>query len=203
MLPTMKHLITILSAFLVLLPAVAQQVDTTSTLIGKGLELDESNAVGGDYFEQVKAHLSAEGRKNWKPEFSVRAVGMFYHESVTLTGGIRTSPNKVFGLGLGHSWVTYDANPAQASHIDFFLYHRHYIPLDRKRRISLYSDLMVGGSYVYEASGYVVDGSPKAGVCKWYFSWEPGLSIRLWGKSNLFLGPTIGPSIGLHFGLAI
>lgn len=199
----MKYLITILSAFLILFPAVAQQVDTTSTVVGNKLDFESPNFVAKDYFEEVKAHLSAEGRKNWKPEFSVRGVGMFYHESATLTGGVRTSPNKVFGLGLGHSWVIYDANPARAKHLDFFLYHRHYIPLDRKRRFSLYSDLMIGGSYVYEAKGHVIDGSPKAGVCRWYFSWEPGLSIRLWGKSNLFLGPTIGPSIGLHLGLAI
>lgn len=199
----MKYLITILSFLLVLFPAVAQQVDTTSTVVGNKLDFESPNFVAKDYFEEVKAHLSAEGRKNWKPEFSVRGVWMFYHESATLTGGVRTSPNKVLGLGLGHSWVTYDANPARAKHLDFFLYHRHYIPLDRKRRFSLYSDLMIGGSYVYEANGHVINGSPKAGVCRWYFSWEPGLSIRLWGKSNLFLGPTIGPSIGLHLGLAI
>ena len=199
----MKYLITILSAFLIFFPAVAQQVDTTSTVVGNKLDFESPNFVAKDYFEEVKAHLSAEGRKNWKPEFSVRGVGMIYHESITLTGGIRTSPNKVFGLGLGHSWVFYDANPAKAYNIDFFLYHRHYIPLDRKRRFSIYSDLMVGGSYVYKAFGYIIDGAPVAGVCRWYFSWEPGLSIRLWGKSNLFLGPTIGPSIGLHLGLAI
>ena len=34
-------------------------------------------------------------------------------------------------------------------------------------------------------------------------SWQEGLSIRLWGKSNLFFGPSLGPSLGLHLGLAL
>ena len=199
----MKHLITILSALMILVPAFAQTADTTSAVVGDKLNFETPNFVARDYFEEVKAHLSAEGRKYWKPEFRVRLNCMIYHEELSLTGGVRTSPNKVFGLGLGHGWVTYDANPARAKQLDFFLYHRHYIPLDRTRRISLYSDVMVGGSYVYNVSGYVIDGEPKVGALKWYLSWQPGVSIRLWGKSNVFFGPSIGPSIGLHLGLAL
>lgn len=199
----MKYLITILSALLILFPAVAQQLDTTSTVVGNKLDFESPNFVAKDYFEEVKSHLSAEGRKNWKPEFSVRVQGMIYYLSVDLTGGIRTSPNKVFGLGVSHGKLYYDANPADAYRWNFYLYHRHYIPLDRRRRISLYSDLMVGGAYTYKVTGYIENDNPKVNSLNWYFSWEPGLSIRLWGKSNIFLGPSFGPTIGLHLGLAI
>lgn len=199
----MKHLITILSALMILAPAFAQTADTTSTVVGDKLDFETPNFVAKDYFEEVKAHLSAEGRKYWKPEFSVRGNVMIYAGDVSLTGGVRTSPNKVFGLGVGHGWSYYDANPAHQYRWNFFLYHRHYIPLDRRRRISLYSDLMVGGAYAYKVDGQIIDGNPKAGELDWYLSWQPGLSIRLWGKSNIFFGPTIGPSIGLHLGLAL
>lgn len=199
----MKHLITILSALMILVPAFAQTADTTSTVVGDKLDFETPNFVAKDYFEEVKAHLSAEGRKYWKPEFSVRANGMFYYMAADLTAGIRTSPNKVFGLGAGHGWQYIDANPAHQYRWNFYLYHRHYIPLDRTRRISLYSDVMVGGSYAYKVDGAIIDGNPKAGELNWYLSWQPGLSIRLWGKSNIFFGPTIGPSVGLHLGLAL
>ena len=199
----MKHLITILSALMILVPAFAQTADTTSTVVGDKLDFETPNFVAKDYFEEVKAHLSAEGRKYWKPEFSVRGNGMFYYMAADLTAGIRTSPNKVFGLGVGHGWQYIDANPAHQYRWNFYLYHRHYIPLDRTRRISLYSDVMVGGSYAYKVDGAIIDGNPKAGELNWYLSWQPGLSIRLWGKSNVFFGPTIGPSVGLHLGLAL
>ena len=188
---------------MILVPAFAQTADTTSTVVGDKLNFETPNFVAGNYFEEVKAHLSAEGRKYWKPEFSVRANGMFYYMAADLTAGIRTSPNKVFGLGVGHGWQYIDANPAHQYRWNFYLYHRHYIPLDRTRRISLYSDVMVGGSYAYKVDGAIIDGNPKAGELNWYLSWQPGLSIRLWGKSNVFFGPTIGPSVGLHLGLAL
>ena len=76
----MKHLITILSALMILVPAFAQTADTTSAVVGDKLNFETPNFVARDYFEEVKAHLSAEGRKYWKPEFSVRLNGMIYHE---------------------------------------------------------------------------------------------------------------------------
>ena len=199
----MKHLITCILTFCVVFSAAAQDADTTSTVVGNKLDFETPNFIARDYFETIKAHLSAEGRKNWKPEFSVRVNLMIYYGSYDLTGGIRTSPNKVFGLGIGRGSQWIDANPASAYRLNVFLWHRHYVPLDRKRRISLYSDLMGGGSYVYKVTGYIRNGYPKADVWNWYLSWEPGVSILLWGKSNFFFGPSIGPTLGLHAGLAL
>ena len=110
----MKRLITLVLTIFTFLSAAAQQADTTSTVIGEKLDFETPNFVAKDYFDAVKAHLSPEGRKNWKPEFSVRAVAMIYNGSVDVTGGIRTSPNKVFGLGGGWGSAYYDANPALA-----------------------------------------------------------------------------------------
>ena len=204
----MKHIILSIAAALLFLSAAAQSIDTTSTVTGEKLDFEEPNFMVSTYFESVKAHLSAEGRKAWKPEFSVRGNVMIFVGSVDLTGGIRTSPNKVFGIGVGRNSVFLDAWPGHSYQFTAYLYHRHYLPFDKRRRVSLYSDLMGGGYYVYKSSGGLVgqDDTPasaKPGKMGWWFSWQPGLSIRLWGKSNIFFGPTIGPSFGVHLGVAI
>lgn len=202
----MKHIIITILAALICLSAAAQEADTLTTEAGEKLNFEKPNFMVSNYFESVKAHLSAEGRKAWKPEFSLRANVMIYMGSIDLTGGIRTSPNKVFGLGVGRSSVYYDAYPAHAYRVNLYLYHRHYLPIDKHRRFSLYSDLIGGGSYVYKVSGYFDESHSaptEVGKINWWFSWQPGLSIRLWGKSNIFFGPTIGPSYGVHLGIAI
>lgn len=207
----MKRLIIIALAILAALPAAAQQVaDTTSTVVGEKLDFDTPNFLARDYFEAVKAHLSAEGRKNWKAEFSIRGNLMIYHGSTDLTVGIRTSPNKVFGLGAGWGSTFVDANPAHVYDMEFFLFHRHYFPLDRGRRFSFYSDLLGGGQYSYKVTGDIRDGYPRTGVWGWWIIWQPGFSIRLWGKSNIFFGPSLclpltlsSYNIGVHAGIAL
>lgn len=199
----MKHVIITILAALTGFSAAAQVADTTSTVVGEKLNFEEPTIMVSNYFESVRAHLSAEGRKAWRSEFNFRGSVMIYTGSISLTGGIRTSPNKVFGLGVGRTAVYYDHIPANDYRFDAFLYHRHYFPFDKRRRLSLYSDLMGGGSYIYRSTKPDPTDKPRVGDWKWYFSWQPGLSIRLWGKSNLFFGPTLGPSIGIHLGLAI
>ena len=202
----MKHIILAILAALTILSAAAQNADTTATAASDKLNFEEPNFMVSTYFDSVKAHLSKEGRKAWKPEFSLRFTPMIYMGSFDLTGGIRTSPNKVFGLGIGRSSVFYDAYPANAYRVNFYLYHRHYLPIDKRRRFSLYSDLMGGGSYIYKVQGTFDETHPaptEVGKINWWFSWQPGLSIRLWGKSNIFFGPTIGPSFGAHIGIAL
>ena len=200
----MKRLIVSILISCFFLSAAAQDTDTTSTVVGEKLNFEQPRILVSDYFEGVKMHLSAEGRKEWRPEFSLRYNLMIYKGSVDLTAGIRTSSNKVFGICVGLNNTFYDAIPADASGLHFCLYHRHYIPLDRRRRFSLYSDLMGGGSYIYKVSAAREHpGLPQQGTLRWWYSWQPGISIRLWGKSNIFFGPTLGPSIGAHLGIAI
>ena len=205
-----KIITTVLTAFIAL-SAAAQGADTTTTVVGEKLNFEEPNFMVSTYLESVRAHLSAEGRKGWKPEFSFRFNLMPFNGMVDLTGGIRTSQNKVFGLGVGLSETFYDAIPAKARRVNVYLYHRHYIPFDKRRRVSLYSDIMGGGSCVYKLNGSFDERHPapveKGKVYLW-LSWQPGLSIRMWGKSNFFLGPTLvysrsGFAYGLHAGIAL
>lgn len=210
----MKYILFTILAALTMVSAAAQEPDTTSTstVVGEKLDFEAPQVITETYFESVKAHLSKEGRQAWKPEFSVRGNVMIFVGSVDVTAGIRTSPNKVFGIYAGRAAVFHDAIPAHSYRLHLCLYHRHYIPLDRNRRFSLYSDLLVGGSYLYKVTGdepqprFPGDRPaqlPKTGTMDWWYSWQPGLSIRMWGKSNIFFGPTIGPSYGVHLGIAI
>ena len=68
----MSHIITTILAAFVCFSAVAQVADTTSTV--EKLNFEEPNFFPSTYFESVKAHLSAEGRKSWKPP--IRFSGM-------------------------------------------------------------------------------------------------------------------------------
>lgn len=153
-------------------------------------------------YAQTTADSAASKRLSVKPEVSLRASGEVYYTSTYLTAGVRLGRNRVVGIGTGLGSASHDAYGATDHRAHLFLFHRHYVPLDRRQRIALYSDVMVGGSYIYKVDGWE-PGVPSKGSVEWLTSWQPGLSIRLWGKSNIFLGPSFGPSIGLHAGLAL
>lgn len=215
----MKHLLITLFSCCIVLSAMAQNADTTTAIVGKKLNFERPTILINNYFDGVKAHLSAEGRKEWKPEFSLRTNAMLFDVSANLTGGIRTSQNKVFGIGAGWGQRYFIYEPElhpEGQRLTFYLYHRHYIPLGHRQRVSFYSDIMGGGMYVYKMSGSNVPTAypPQTGdslwwfTCKpgglsWYFSWQPGIAIRMWGKSNFYIGLSIGPSYGAHAGIAL
>ena len=200
----MKKILALFAAALIAITASAQNAENTTTASGEKLDFEQPQFLVSNYFESVKAHRSPEWRKSWRPEVTGRINTMIYYGAYEFTLGIRTSPNKVFGVGAGLAKVWHDAIPATSRRFNFFLHHRHYIPLDKKRVISLYSDLMGGGSYVYKVSTGNPDAGhlPEVGVMKWYYCWEAGLSLRVWGKSNVFIGCSAGPSLGLNLGLA-
>lgn len=201
----MKHsVITILALFWAFSASFAQNPDSASETEGAKLNFEQPGFLTSGYFSSVKSHFSPEGRKEWKPEFSVRLNYTWGDVSHQLTGGVMTCHNKVFGVGggLGHTFFSSGNGPnVQAKCLSIYLFHRHYIPLGHRKNLSLYSDIMVGGWNIYKMEDY----SPYAqqGDWRWWISWQPGLAIHMWGKSNFFFGPSIGSTIGLHAGFAI
>ena len=213
----MKHLTITILSILFSISATAQEADTTAAN-GDKLNFEQPRFLVSDYFSSVKAHLSKEGRKGWKPEFSLRANAEFLDGSVILTGGIRTSQNKVFGLGAGWGQTFFIFGPEAHStgqRFNIVAYHRHYIPLGHRKNFSLYSDILLGARCVYKMSDYYMENgvvrSPGAepefpvlpGDWKFWGSWQPGIAFHLWGKSNFFIGLSIGPTIGAHAGIAL
>ncbi len=214
----MKHLaITILSA-IIAISASAQVVDSTAAVTGDKLNFEQPRFLVSDYFSSVKAHLSADGRKGWKPEFTLRANAELFDGSAILTGGIRTSQNKVFGLGVGWGQEFFIFGPEShptGQRINIVAYHRHYIPLGHRKNFSLYSDIMLGARVIYKMShwymengvvrnpGSETDYPVLPGDWRFWGSWQPGIAFSMWGKSNFFIGLSIGPTIGLHTGIAL
>ena len=150
----------------------------------------------------VSTHKNSSFTSNWKAEFSVRTGVQVHYKFTDFTAGYRITPSHVLGAGFGFGNRYYDAVPADDYHYRFFFYHRFYLPLDRNHRFSFYSDILMGGKYVYKTTSDHFDVDRK-GSWGWLWSWQPGLSIRVWGKSNIFFGPNIGPSPGLHIGIAL
>ncbi len=214
----MKHFTITILSFLIAFSATAQEADSTVAVTGEKLNFEQPRFLVSDYFSSVKAHLSKEGRKGWKPEFSLRANAEFLDGSLILTGGVRTSQNKVFGLGIGWGQTFFIFGP-EAHHtgqrFNIVAYHRHYIPLGHRKNFSLYSDILLGARCVYKMSDYYMENgvvrSPGAepefpvlpGDWKFWGSWQPGIAFHLWGKSNFFIGLSIGPTIGAHAGIAL
>ena len=212
----MKHFTITILSFLIAFSATAQEADSTVAVTGEKLNFEQPRFLVSDYFSSVKAHLSKEGRKGWKPEFSLRANAEFLDGSLILTGGVRTSQNKVFGLGIGWGQTFFIFGP-EAHHtgqrFNIVAYHRHYIPLGHRKNFSLYSDILLGARCVYKMSDYYMENgvvrSPGAepefpvlpGDWKFWGSWQPGIAFHLWGKSNFFIGLSIGPTIGAHAGI--
>ena len=146
----------------------------------------------------------------WQFEFSVRQVATLGWLPELVTVGMRKG-NMVFGIGSGHGTMFFDAYPASISYIPVFAYNRFYLPLGSKGRFSLYTDQFLGYHTIYRVTGETQSINHKKGDGHFFISWQPGISIRLWGKSNLFLGPVIVsdpgwsglPLFGAHLGLAL
>ena len=213
----MKHLTITILSILFSISATAQEADTTAAN-GDKLNFEQPRFLVSDYFSSVKAHLSKEGRKGWKPEFSLRANAELFDCSAIFTGGIRTSQNKVFGLGIGWGQRFFIFGPEAhftGQRFNIVAYHRHYIPLGHRKNFSLYSDILLGARCVYKMSDHYMENgvvrSPGAepefpvlpGDWKFWGSWQPGIAFHLWGKSNFFIGLSIGPTIGAHVGIAL
>ena len=212
----MKYLTITILSILFSISATAQEADTTAAK-GDKLNFEQPRFLVSDYFSSVKAHLSKEGRKGWKPEFSLRANAELLDGSLILTGGVRTSQNKVFGLGIGwgQRFFIFGPDHFTGQRFNIVAYHLHYIPLGHRKNFSLYSDILLGARCVYKMSDYYMENgvvrSPGAepefpvlpGDWKFWGSWQPGIAFHLWGKSNFFIGLSIGPTIGAHAGIAL
>ena len=131
-------------------------------------------------------------------EYTVRANLMLLDCSVNATAGVFTNDDVVLGIGSG--WGQVFRTQAEGASIvgqrlTFYAYHRLYIPLGTRRNVFVYSDLMLGGMWVYK-------NAEDNKSLRWYYSWQPGVAFRTRGESNVFLGISLGPTFGLHAGLA-
>lgn len=137
----------------------------------------------------------------WSPEFSAKAFVSIYHGSYEITAGARINDN-VFGLGSGYGMEFWDAYPADVRKIPVYGFYRRYFPLGQKKRFLLFGEATLGGEYVYRISGdfKVGDYKPKAApYWKWRASLTPGIALRLFGNTSIYLAPTLEVLHSLEF----
>jgi hypothetical protein len=146
----------------------------------------------------------------WKFEFSVRQVAALGWLPELATVGLRKE-NVVWGLGAGHSMWTIDSHTAAKFYsIPFYAYNRIYFPMGNRNRFFFYTDEFLGYTTTYKVHSFYEEDLAQKGTGKFFFSWQPGFALRMWGKSNLFLGIVLTttfetpiPLFGLHLGFAL
>lgn len=161
-----------------------------------------------------KESFSAEGRKNWESEITVRGNLGIYAGGFAVTGGVRIDEKRTLGLMVGKNVNVYtvmhgyaDVNSFSAS-----LYGRRYLHMGERKIFSLYSDLALGAAVITDmVDAYWVDpidGTAKKevsvdkGDVQFYVSWQPGVKVRFFDNVHLFLGPTLSSHcLGVHLGL--
>ena len=165
--------------------------------------------------QSLKESFSAEGRKNWESEFTVRGNLGIYAGGFAVTGGVRIDEKRTLGLMVGKNEIVYTITPGY-TYVNSFnaaLYGRRYLYLGERKIFSLYSDLALGAAVVTDIEGlYWVD--PADGNAEWddinvdkgdvqfYLSWQPGVKVRFFDNVHLFLGPTLSSHcLGVHLGL--
>ena len=162
--------------------------------------------------QSLKESFSAEGRKNWKPEFTVRGNIGIYTGGAILSGGVRIDEKRTLGLMLGEQSIYYDAEPATVHYISTSLFWRRYFHLGKRQRAAFYSDLSVGAGWIYQVEESFwynewtgeweggVDDEP--GDVYPIISWQPGIRVRFYKNIHLFFGPTLATNcMGIHLGL--
>jgi len=165
--------------------------------------------------QSIKESFSAEGRKNWRSEVTVRGNLGIYAGGFAVTGGVRIDEKRTLGLMAGKNVNVYtvrhgytDVNSFSAA-----LYGRRYFHLGERKIFSLYSDLVLGAAVVTDLEGAYwvdpVDGATKKddiivdkGDVQFYVSWQPGVRVRFFDNVHLFLGPTLSSHcLGVHLGI--
>lgn len=152
--------------------------------------------------DEFAAAFSAEGVKQWKPEFTVRSYAGIYTGGCELTGGVKIDNKRTLGLMLGYESLYVDAAPGDVRAIGTAAFFRRYIHLGKKERFSLYSDLYLGASWIFKATGNTEQLNSKPGEVYFLIGWQPGIRLRIYRNFQIFLGPTISTyTMGLHLGL--
>ena len=165
--------------------------------------------------QSLKESFSVEGRKNWKPEFTVRGNLGIYAGGFAVTGGVRIDEKRTLGLMVGKNVNVYTVMHGYADINSFSaaLYGRRYFHLGERKIFSFYSDLALGAAVVTGMEGAYwvdpIDGTTKMddidverGDVQLYVSFQPGMRVRFYKNIHLFLGPTLSSHcLGVHLGL--
>ena len=196
----MKHL----AATLLVLAGLAAPLRAAAQTMAEDLQ----SCIG-----RWKHRFSEQGRKAWKPEFTVRYYAGFVTEGPYVTAGIRLDERRTLGAALWKGDTYIDHVPGHYDTVFAGLYTRRYFHLGKRDIAAFYSDLTIGGGYTYKVTGGSSYEDHETGltfeermpaekgeICL-ALAWQPGIRLRFWRNTHIFLGPTISSyTLGLHLG---
>lgn len=149
-----------------------------------------------------KQAFSAEGRKAWKPEITLRIYAGLPTEGTAATAGIKIDSKRTIGLMAWQGRTYSDANPSDTFWISVGLYKRRYFPITSRDIVAFYSDIALGAGYVYRVDGFVDREDYQSGDVFFSGTWQPGIRVRIWRNTQLFLGLALAnTTMGLHLGV--
>ena len=168
--------------------------------------------------QSIKESFSAEGRKAWKPDVTVRGNLGIYAGGFAVTGGVRIDEKRTLGLMAGKNVNVYTVSKGYVDVNSFSaaVYGRRYFHLGERKIFSFYSDLALGAAFITDVEGayYWVDPTDHyevaekekitslPGNVEFYVSWQPGMRVRFYRNLHLFLGPTLSSHcLGVHLGI--
>ena len=155
--------------------------------------------------EEWRAAFSAEGRKNWKPEFTARGSMGFYEIQKSFSVGIKVDEYRTLGIMYAES-----ESGSSSSDTDYYskvmAHFRRYFPLGKKGTFAFYGDVNLGVAIVTKVElGPMADKEEfheKPGNVWPMVELQPGIRLRLFGNAHIFFGPSItSVHTGLHIGV--
>lgn len=156
--------------------------------------------------------FSKEGRKEWKPEFTIRYMTGFCTTAPIITGGVKIDDKRTFSLLVGRGDTYVDSAPGDIYTIMTGVAFRRYFHLGKRKIFAIYSDLYIGAGWVDKVTGKyhknLATGEKSerieesAGDVILIGGWQPGVRVRCYKNLHLFLGPTLATDcFGVHFGV--
>lgn len=155
--------------------------------------------------EEWQAAFSAEGRKNWMPEFTVRGSMGFYEIQKSFSVGIKVDEYRTLGIMYAES-----ESGSSSSDRDYYskvmAHFRRYFPLGKKGTFAFYGDVNLGVAIVTKVElGPMADKEEfheKPGNVWPMVELQTGIRLRLFGNAHIFFGPSITSlHTGLHIGV--
>lgn len=187
----------IFSVFMLLL---SNNVNAQETMV------EDVAGIGNEW----KYAFSKEGRKQWKPEFTLRYQAGLGNSGPMLNGGVKFDEKRTASvfLEMGDCYIDYAPGNLYSAIIG--LNYRRYFHLGKRKIFAFYTDIYLGGGWIYKIDGkYHYPGGVKEeiindnmGDAVFVAGIQPGLRARLYKNLHLFLGPTIATDcLGLHLGI--
>lgn len=152
--------------------------------------------------QQWEYALSPEGKKDWKPEFTIRKYTYLFAGGHTVSAGIRVDNKRTLGITAAKGVLHYTYPPEDDYYYGVGFLMRRYFHLGKKDIFAFYSDLNIGIGHIYKVYYNLEDKTRHPGVYGPLISWQPGFRVRFWRNIHLFCGLGISTeTVGVYSGI--